>query len=81
MFAFYSEKTSMSAFCCFRESLRKHCSIAFSFSLNISTFSSSKKNCDNVIPNALQIHCNVSNFGGEFRVNNELSVGIGIFAF
>lgn len=65
----YSLKISINACCCFKESLRKHCSISFSFSLSISTFSSSKKNCDNVKPNALQMHCNVSILGKEFLHN------------
>ncbi len=59
------------------ESLRKNCNISLSVSLNISTFSSSKKNCDRVNPNALQMHCNVSNFGGELRVYIEFNVPIG----
>ena len=61
--------------------MRKSCSISLSVSLSISIFSSSKKNCESVKPNALQMHCNVSNFGGEFLVNSELRVAIGIFDF
>ena len=61
--------------------MRKTRNICFSVSLNISTLSFSKKNCESVMPNALQMHCKVSNFGGDFLAYSELSVAIGIPAF
>ena len=51
---FYSSNTSIRAFCCLGDNLRKHCNICLSVSLNISTLSFSRKNCERVRPKALQ---------------------------
>ena len=63
-FFFYNK--SINAFCFLGGSFLKLSKRLFSCSLKTSIFSSSKKNCASVIPNALQIACSVSNFGGEF---------------
>ncbi len=63
-FYFYSK--SINAFCFSGDNLLKPAIRDFSCSVKISIFSSSKKNCDSVMPKALHIACSVSNFGGDF---------------